>query len=95
MTTLRPNSRILTLTILAMISMMILGCATKTTSMGLSPEKLGKIGAEINQNPDQANQILSKHDLTEKEFEKAIREVSSDAEMSKRYHKAFREALNS
>lgn len=88
----RPTRRTMLVVVLAVVSLMVIGCAAKTTSAGISPEKLGRIGAEINQNPDQMSQILSEHDLSEEEFEKAVREVSSDAEMSRRYHEAFQEA---
>lgn len=76
------------------LSFAMVGCATKSTSIGVSPETLGKIGAKINENPAKMGAILSRHNLTEKEFRRAIREVSADPALSRRYHEAFKAATS-
>ncbi|HEU5162944.1 MAG TPA: hypothetical protein VFV54_07355 [Thermoanaerobaculia bacterium] len=58
----------------------------------LSPEDLGKLGAELKKNPDRAEQILSERGLDQQTFEKEIRKVSEDPEASKRYAAAYKEA---
>jgi hypothetical protein len=76
--------------------MNLVSCAgtKQLNSVDKSPEKLGRVGAEITKSPDSKPQILSNHDLTPEEFSKAIREIASDADLSRRYHDAFRKALN-
>jgi len=85
------------LLVVLMLSLMLVACASQSpqTGVGLSPAELGRIGARINRSPDRADEILSRHGLTQSEFEKAIREVSSNAEMSERYHEAFRSKIQS
>ncbi len=58
----------------------------------LTPEELGKLGAELKKNPDRADQILTERGLDAKSFETAIRKVSEDPEASKRYAAAYKEA---
>lgn len=71
----------------------LIGCAAKTTSIGLAPEELGRIGAQIQNNPEQTRQILARYRLTEAEFERAVREVSSHPAMARRYRKVFERNL--
>lgn len=61
-------------------------------SAELSPEQLGEIGAQIANEPDRADQILTDRGLDRESFETAIREVTEDAEESKRYAEAFEQA---
>ncbi len=58
----------------------------------ISPEELGKLGAEMRRHPSEAERLLSDHGLNEGSFEKAIRHVSSDPEQSKRYAAAYKKA---
>lgn len=58
----------------------------------LSPEQLGELGARIAEDPDRADQILAERGLDRDSFESAIREVTEDAEESKRYAEAFEQA---
>ena len=70
------------------------GESTSTTvaSASLTPEELGKLGAEIKRQPADAQRILSERGLTEETFEQAIRKVSEDPAASKRYAAAFNSA---
>lgn len=61
----------------------------KTT---LTPEQLGELGAQIRKEPARADELLSQHHLTRAEFEKQIRDVTENAEASKRYAEAYRKA---
>jgi hypothetical protein len=69
----------------------LLGCASKTglTAEYPPPEKLGRIGAAINENPDRTETILKKYNLTAQEFENAVDQVSSDPSLAKRYREGF------
>lgn len=58
----------------------------------LTPEELGTLGAQIKNDPDQADTLLSQRGLTRESFEKAIRDVTENAEASKRYSDAYRKA---
>ena len=71
----------------------LIGCANRTTSVGLGPEELGQIGAQIQNNPGKAAEILARYQLNEAEFERAVREVSSHPAMARRYRKAFERNL--
>ncbi|MEA2338461.1 MAG: hypothetical protein QOE82_2468 [Thermoanaerobaculia bacterium] len=59
-------------------------------STSLTPEQLGEIGASIHKHPSDGTKILADHGLTEAQFEKAIRQVSSDPAASKRYAAAYK-----
>lgn len=61
-------------------------------SMQLTPEQLGELGAQIQRNPDRANELLTHHGLTPRSFEKAIRDVTENPDASKRYAAAYRKA---
>lgn len=56
----------------------------------LTPEQLGELGAQIQRQPDRANELLSNHGLTPEKFEQEIRKVTEDAQASKRYAEAYR-----
>jgi hypothetical protein len=58
----------------------------------MSPEDLGKLGAEINKHPHDATKILGDHGMTRQSFETAIRKVSSSPAESKRYAAAYKSA---
>lgn len=58
----------------------------------LTPEQLGALGAEIRKDPSRGDDLLREHGLTRASFEKAIRDVTEDAEASKRYAAAYRKA---
>jgi len=67
--------------------------STSTTVVtNMTPEELGKLGAEIKKKPAEAHRILSEHGLDEASFEKAIRKVSSSVEESRRYAAAYKKA---
>lgn len=84
-------------------SLALLGCnqaATESPASGesavaakdLTPEELGRLGAAIEKNPENAEQILSDRGLNEQTFETEIRKISEDAEASKRYAEAYQAA---
>ncbi len=58
----------------------------------LSPEDLGKLGAEIKKHPKDAQKLLSDKGLTEEQFEKAVRKVAESPADSKRYASAYKKA---
>jgi len=58
----------------------------------LTPEQLGELGAQIQKNPDRAQELLTHHGLTPESFEKAIRKVTEDPDASRRYAAAYRRA---
>ena len=58
----------------------------------LSPEELGKLGAEIKKHPKDAQKLLSDKGLTEEQFEKAVRKVAESPADSKRYASAYKKA---
>lgn len=66
--------------------------AVSTQAATLSPEQLGELGAEIRREPARADEILARHQLTRESFEAAIRDVTEDAEASRRYAAAYRGA---
>ena len=64
------------------------------STAGFTPEQLGEIGAAIKKHPDQAQQILNSHGLDQPGFERAIRGVTQNPDLSKRYANAFRKSAN-
>ena len=58
----------------------------------LSPEELGKLGAEIKKHPKDAEKLLSEKGLTEQSFTQAVRKVAESPEQSKRYTEAYKKA---
>ena len=56
----------------------------------LTPEQLGELGAEIEKNPDAAQQLLTDRGLSEQTFEQAVRKVSEDPAASRRYAEAYK-----
>ncbi len=56
----------------------------------ISAEQLGLLGAQIQKQPERADELLSQHGLNSESFEQAIRKVSQDPEASKRYAAAFK-----
>ena len=66
--------------------------SSTTVVTTMTPEELGKLGAEIKKKPAEAKRILSEHGLDEASFEKAIRKVSSSVEESRRYAAAYKKA---
>jgi hypothetical protein len=58
----------------------------------LTPEQLGELGAQIRKEPARADELLAQHKLSRAEFEKQIRDVTENAEASKRYAEAYRKA---
>ncbi len=65
---------------------------TVSNTTNLSPEELGKLGAEIKKHPNDAQKLLSEKGLTEEQFEKAVRKVAESPEDSKRYAEAYKKA---
>src|SRR4051794_15890579 len=64
--------------------------AVTASATTLTPEQLGELGASIHKHPTEGTKILSDHGMTEAQFEKAIRQVSSDPAASKRYAAAYK-----
>jgi hypothetical protein len=64
--------------------------AVTASATTLTPEQLGELGASIHKHPTEGTKILSDHGLTEAQFERAIRQVSSDPAASKRYAAAYK-----
>lgn len=84
-----------TLIVMLLVTLMTgvqVGCASHSLNVDHSPETLGKIGAQINQNPDRTTSILTEHNLTKQEFRTAVRQISEDPELSDRYHDGFQSA---
>ncbi len=54
-----------------------------------SAEELGRLGAELDQEPERAEAILEDAGITWEEFEAAVREVSADTEEARLYAEAF------
>ncbi len=68
------------------------GNAVEVTAHMLTPEQLGELGAQIQKEPARVNELLAQHNLTRESFEKAIRDVTENADASKRYAAAYRKA---
>ncbi|MBV8545878.1 MAG: hypothetical protein JO093_03340 [Acidobacteria bacterium] len=64
--------------------------AVASSAPSLTPEQLGELGASIHKHPTEGTKILSDRGLTQEQFERAIRQVSSDPEASKRYAAAYK-----
>ena len=60
------------------------------TKTDLTPEQLGELGAEIEKNPDAAEQLLTERGLDEQTFERAVRKVSEDPAAARRYAEAYK-----
>jgi hypothetical protein len=58
----------------------------------MSPEELGELGAQIKKSPNDAQKILSDHNLSEQSFEQQVRQVAQDPAASKRYAAAYKKA---
>jgi len=58
----------------------------------LTPEQLGELGAQIQKNPDRAQELLKHHGFTPESFEVAIRKVTENPDASRRYAAAYRRA---
>ena len=65
--------------------------ASQQTS-NLSPEDLGKLGAEIKKHPKDAQKLLADKGLNEQQFEQAVRKVAESPADSKRYAEAYKKA---
>lgn len=74
--------------VLTMVGVQV-GCATQSVSFDYSPKELGKIGARIHETPEKKDTILSENDLTEEEFRQAVRGISEDPALSKKYREGF------
>jgi cytochrome c556 len=98
----------ISIAIAAMSLVLALGCNQKSSTttdnaqpasqqtaaaQNLTPEQLGEIGAAIKKHPSDAEKILTEHGLNMASFEKAIREVSSDPDASRRYRDAYNKAV--
>jgi len=93
----------MTTTALALL-LMIAGCkaqqsatsaydkpATKQSAAAMTPEQLGKLGAEIKKHPNDAHKLIEQHGLTEESFAAALRKTSEDPAAAKRYATAYKE----
>lgn len=65
---------------------------TAQTTVALSPEQLGELGALIKKNPDRADQLLTQHGLTRESFEAAIRSITEKPDEARRYAAAYKRA---
>jgi hypothetical protein len=88
----------------AIIAAMLAGCRNNSSTSSttpasgnvtasattLTPEQLGELGASIHKHPSEGAKLLADHGLTEAQFERAIRQVSSDPAASKRYTAAYK-----
>lgn len=72
----------------------IVGCAPRTTSVGLKAKELALIAAEIDKHPGEYKEILKKHDLSYEQFEKALREVTENPGMARTYSEVYEEITN-
>jgi hypothetical protein len=67
--------------------------AGETTPAAETPRDPAKraaaIATELKASPDNAEQVLAKHDLTIEEFERLMYEVAADPEMSEAYQVAL------
>jgi hypothetical protein len=66
--------------------------ATHPSGASLTPEELGALGAQIRKEPARADQLLQQHGLTRAAFEQQIRDVTENADASRRYAEAYRKA---
>lgn len=64
--------------------------AVSASNAALDPEQLGRLGAQVKKQPNEASALLKSHGLDERSFEEAIRRVTEDRESSRRYAAAFR-----
>jgi hypothetical protein len=62
----------------------------ETAAAKLTPEKLGEIGAQIEKEPQRADEILTQHGLTRESFEREIRTVTENVDSARRYAAAYR-----
>ncbi len=88
----RKNFLMATGGLLVMV-LMISACAPRTTTIGRNAEELALIAVEIEQNPAEYEKILQNHQLTQDEFERAIREVAEDPEMARKYSEVYSEKI--
>ena len=58
----------------------------------LTPEQLGELGAQIRNNPGDAQRLLTQRGLDEQKFEQAVRKVSEDPAAAKRYSESYKKA---
>ena len=58
----------------------------------LTPEQLGELGAKIQKNPNDAEQLLTQHGLTQDSFQTAVRKVAENPDQSKQYAAGFKRA---
>ena len=63
-----------------------------SAAVNLTPEQLGELGAQIQKNPDRAQELLKHHGFTPESFEVAIRKVTESPAASRRYAAAYRRA---
>lgn len=57
-----------------------------------SPEALGRIGAELAEDPARTRAVLAQAGLTWEDYEEAVRAVAADVELARRYEQAYRAA---
>lgn len=66
--------------------------AAATAQKQLTPEELGELGAKIQKNPGEAEQLLTQHGHTQESFQQAVRKVAESPEQSKQYQAGFKRA---
>lgn len=63
-----------------------------STEQSITPEQLGELAANIEKQPDRAQDLLSERGISDAQFEAEIRKVSESPEASKRYAEAYKKA---
>jgi hypothetical protein len=62
------------------------------STLSMTPEQLGDLGAQIKKTPNDADKLLAQHGLDEKSFVAAVRKVSENPADAKRYAAAYKSA---
>ena len=86
-------------TMFALALFTLVGCNAEEPAMtetqtelavDITPEELGDLGARIRQDPARAEEFLSERGLTYESYEQAIRGVSEDGDLARRYSDALK-----
>lgn len=66
--------------------------SAQASSDAYTPERLAQIGASVEADPASAESILADAGLTPEEFEREVRRVTEDPDLSRRYATAYHAA---
>lgn len=88
------------LTILLILAIpLAMGCSgdaatesAQASSDAYTPEELAEIGSDVEADPASAESILADVGLTPEEFEREVRRVTEDPDLSRRYATAYHAA---